>query len=61
MPNRSFSFEKWEPIHTEYSFKYTYSDITKLAEETGFEITSNYTDSRKYFLDSLWRVNKGTK
>ncbi len=60
-PNRSFSFKKWEPIHTEYSFKYTDSDITKLAEETGFEITSNYTDSSKYFLDSLWRVNNGIK
>jgi uncharacterized SAM-dependent methyltransferase len=39
-------------------FKYKDSDVTKLAEETGFEIVQNYTDSKKYFLDSLWRMKK---
>jgi len=56
--NQSFSFKEWEPVHTEYSFKYSESDVTKLAEKTGFEIIQNYTDSKKYFLDSPWRVKK---
>lgn len=56
--NRSFSFEAWEPVHTEYSHKYLQSDIALLAEETGFEIVDQLYDSRQCFVDSLWRVRK---
>jgi len=55
---QSFSFEEWEPIHTEYSYKYLISDIEKLAEETGFVIEKQLYDSKKYFVDSLWKVRK---
>jgi hypothetical protein len=34
------------------------SDIIELAEETGYEITEQYYDSRRYFVDSLWQVRK---
>ncbi|MEJ2636249.1 MAG: L-histidine N(alpha)-methyltransferase [Calditrichia bacterium] len=54
----SFSFEAWEPIHTEYSYKYLESDIEELAEATGFVIEKQLYDSRRYFVDSVWRVNK---
>ena len=54
----SFSFEAWEPIHTESSHKYLESDIVSLAGETGFEVVKNFFDSRGYFVDSLWRVVK---
>jgi L-histidine N-alpha-methyltransferase len=57
--NQSFSFESWEPIHTEYSYKYLESDIASLAEETGFTIVTQLMDSKKYFVDSLWQVSKG--
>ena len=57
--NQSFPFEAWEPVHTEYSYKYLESDIATLAEETGFTIVSQLTDSKKYFCDSVWQVNKG--
>lgn len=30
---QSFAFESWEPIHTEYSYKYLESDIALLAQE----------------------------
>lgn len=56
--NQSFSFDAWEPIHTESSHKYLVSDIIGLAEETGYEITEQYYDSRRYFVDSLWQVRK---
>lgn len=55
---RSFSFEPWEPIHTEYSYKYLVSEIEQLAAETGFEIYEHLFDSRRYFADSIWRVYK---
>ena len=55
---RSFHFKAFEPIHLEYSFKFLESDIAFLAQETGFEITKNFTDQRKHFVDSLWRVKK---
>ena len=56
--NQSFPFEAWEPMHTEYSHKYLESDIASLAEETGFTIVAQLTDSKKYFVDSVWQVNK---
>jgi uncharacterized SAM-dependent methyltransferase len=55
---RWFSFDAWEPIHTEYSYKYLVHDIEQLAGETGFEIYEHLFDSRHYFTDSIWRVYK---
>ena len=52
----TFEFAAWEPIHTEYSYKYLESDIVSLAADTGFEIIEGFTDSRHYFMDSLWRA-----
>lgn len=56
--NKSFEFEPWEPIHTEYSYKYLKTDIEGLAADTGFTIEKNLQDKRGYFLDSIWRVEK---
>ena len=56
--NESFSFEAWEPLHTEFSHKYLESDIVEMAAETGYEIVQQYYDSRRYFADSLWQVRK---
>ncbi len=58
--SQNFSFEAWEPIHTEYSYKYLESDVENLAEATGFSIVEQLYDSKKYFLDSIWRVEKIT-
>ena len=55
---RTFMFEAWEPVHTEYSYKYLESDINALAEETGYKIEKHFYDSKKYFIDSIWRVQK---
>jgi L-histidine N-alpha-methyltransferase len=51
-----FYFKKDEKIHTEYSHKYSVSDINSLAEESGFSSAGLFFDSRRYFADALWRV-----
>jgi dimethylhistidine N-methyltransferase len=54
----SFHFEPWEPVHTEYSYKYLRSDIRGLAASTGFEIEIELTDAHDWFVDSLWRARR---
>lgn len=51
-----FTFEAWEPIHTEYSYKYLPEDVGSLADFTGFEVVARYHDARAWFCDALWRV-----
>lgn len=55
---QSFVFDSWEPIHTEYSYKYLESDIEELAARTGFLIKKQLYDSNRYFVDSVWSVHK---
>ena len=52
----TFSFNPWEPIHTEYSYKYLDSDIDGLAAFTGFDIVGRFADPKGWFCDALWRV-----
>lgn len=54
----SFSFDAWEPVHTEYSYKYLRSDIERLAYDTGFSVQGRFEDERGWFVDSLWRVER---
>jgi L-histidine N-alpha-methyltransferase len=55
---RSFSFEPWEPVHTEYSYKYSIADIEQLARANGFQIGAHLYDERRFFVDSIWQVDK---
>lgn len=57
---RAFQFHPWEPIHTEYSYKYLISDIEGLAADTGFLVQEHMTCEKGYFIDSLWEVRKGS-
>lgn len=54
----TFSFKAWEPIHTEYSYKYLHSDIVQLAERTGYHQIAEFSDQRGYFVDVIWEVEK---
>ena len=54
----TFDFEEWEPIHTEYSYKYRQSDIDGLAFGTGFGIVDQFQDAKGWFTNSLWQVEK---
>jgi L-histidine Nalpha-methyltransferase len=54
--NKTFHFEQWEAILTEYSNKYDLGEIELMAKSSGFEVVKNYFDKRYFFADSLWRV-----
>lgn len=52
----SVHFEAWEAIAVEVSAKYGERDIRQLAQGTGFQIKTNFTDKRQFFMDSLWEL-----
>jgi dimethylhistidine N-methyltransferase len=54
--NQSFRFAEWEPVFVEISQKYSLAMIETLAQQSGFQVQENFFDSRRYFVDSLWRV-----
>lgn len=56
--DKEFTFKAWEGIHTEYSYKYTQPEIETLAHDTGYEVVNHLYDSKRYFIDSIWKVNK---
>ena len=53
--NKTFYFELYEPIHLEYSFKYSIKDIEKLAIKSNFIVKKHYKNKDKGFVDSLWK------
>ncbi len=53
--DKTIYFEKWEPVFMEMSQKYDLQMISTLANTSGFEIIRNFTDSRQYFINSLWK------
>lgn len=56
--NRSFSFNQYEPLHLEYSFKFLPADIKNLSTQAGFKVIENFSDPNEYFVSSLWRALK---
>ncbi len=47
-------FQKDEAIDMELSQKFDLETIHQLAQKYGFKVEKNFTDSRNYFVDSLW-------
>ncbi|MGE0785648.1 MAG: L-histidine N(alpha)-methyltransferase [Sandaracinaceae bacterium] len=58
---QTFAFDAWEPMHTEYSYKYLRADIDRLALETGFSVMRQFEDDRDWFASSLWRVARAAQ
>lgn len=56
--NKEFHFKAWEGMQTEHSYKYAMPEIEALAQDNGFEIVEHLFDSKKYFVDSIWKVIK---
>ncbi len=54
--NQMFHFKQFEPIHLEYSHKFTSSGIDKLAKQNGFDTIAQFSDEKSYFIDALWQV-----
>ncbi len=55
---QTYLFREFESIHTEYSHKYRLDELEALARASGFAPVRHFLDSREYFVDSLWRVEK---
>lgn len=55
---RTFDFRAFEPIHVESSYKFLEEEVDELASQTGFATETVFHDSKKWFLDALWRVEK---
>lgn len=54
--DKTISFRKWEAIYTEMSKKFDIPMIEHIAKTTGFKVAKNFTDSRGYFVNSLWET-----
>jgi len=48
-------FEPWETIHTEISQKYDDKTVEWLADKSGFEIESHFTDSKKLYKNYVFK------
>ncbi len=53
---KEFSFEAWEAMQSEHSYKYTQSEIESLAENSGYQIVTHLFDTQEHFVDSIWEV-----
>eukprot|EP00168_Porphyra_purpurea_P002848 TRINITY_DN1332_c0_g1_i7.p1 TRINITY_DN1332_c0_g1~~TRINITY_DN1332_c0_g1_i7.p1 ORF type:complete len:478 (-),score=164.39 TRINITY_DN1332_c0_g1_i7:279-1580(-) len=51
-----FTLNAWEPIHTEYSHKYTEAQMGGLADIAGFSVVCNFTDAEGRYVDAVWSV-----
>ncbi len=56
--NKIFHFRPFEPIHLEYSYKYLPSEIEAFGKEIGFISEAIFFDSRNFFANALWSVDK---
>jgi len=53
----TIQFKRHEAVFMEISRKYNIDEIENLAVATGFEVTNHFLDSKKWFVDSLWKKN----
>jgi len=49
------NFDQWETIHTEISQKYDDKTVAWLAGEAGLEIITDFTDSKAYYKNYLFK------
>ena len=53
---RAINFEKDETIFMEISQKYSVAQIDEIAVECGFTPVAHFFDTKKYFVDVIWKV-----
>ena len=56
--DKKLQFKKGESIHTENSYKYTYSTFEKLVNKTNFVVENFVTDSKEFFGIFILKVLK---
>ena len=52
--DRQFTFDAWEGLRLERSYKYTLAEIESFAAASGFAVSEHFFDRRRFFADSLW-------
>lgn len=52
--DRSFYFNQYEPVFMEVSQKYTVSQTRELAANSGFKPVTQFFDSKRWFVDTVW-------
>lgn len=52
----TFSFAERETIYMEMSQKYDLSTLEELARQAGFMVLHHFLDSKRWFVDSLWKA-----
>lgn len=55
--NKTVTFLRSEFIHTEISKKYNLSELEHLASLYDMRVDQHFTDSKTYFVDTLWTIN----
>lgn len=53
--NLTIDFDIWETIHTEISQKYDDKTVAWLAEQSGLEIATSFSDSKGYYKNYVFR------
>jgi uncharacterized SAM-dependent methyltransferase len=54
--NQEIQFKENEAIYMEISQKYSLDEINVMAAKNGFEPLKEISDSRKWFIDAIWKV-----
>lgn len=54
--DKNFNFKESEPICMEVSQKFSKADIQHLAKNSGFDIIGEITDSKGWFIDTVWQL-----
>lgn len=54
--DKTYTFQKWELIHTEISRKFDIHQIDSMATTIGFQVVKHFKDKRQFFTDSLWQL-----
>ncbi|MGB0910989.1 MAG: L-histidine N(alpha)-methyltransferase [Nitrospirales bacterium] len=53
---KEYSFNAWEAMQAEHSYKYTLSEIESLAMQAGCKIVKHLFDANHHYVDSVWEV-----
>ncbi|MEH6763719.1 MAG: L-histidine N(alpha)-methyltransferase [Aequorivita antarctica] len=53
--NLTVNFDQWETIHTEISQKYDDKIVNWLAEESGLEFVTSFSDDKEYYKNYVFR------
>ncbi len=54
--DQTVTFDDWEPIHTESSYKFSLRQIRQLGDKHGFNEKALFTDPDQFYVNVLWEA-----